>query len=427
MKLMNARGMNDFSPEEKIARNELIDLLRGTFERFGFSPMETPIVERMDILAAKYAGGAEIMKETFSFRDQGKRELGLRYDLTVPLARFIGMNPTIKLPFKRYMIGEVFRDGPVKLGRMRQFMQCDVDTVGTASMLADAECIKIAQSVFAELKFDVTIEVNNRKLLNGILKSCEIPENRWGETILEIDKMKKIGMESVVKELQAKGIRNEATTKLIEILGTKGSNFEKLEKLKRLCDSREAADGIKEMESLLSFIDENNVKFSLGLARGLAYYTGTVFETFINTKEIESSLCAGGRYDKIIGDYIGSNKEFPAVGISFGMEPILAALEKKGKASAKKRITELYIVPIQTLDESQKIVDKLRAAGINTEIDLMDRSISKNLAFANSQSIPFVGIIGGDELQQKKVKIKDMVSGEESLLSIKELIKKLSR
>jgi histidyl-tRNA synthetase len=423
MELMTARGMKDFSPEEKIARNRVIDMLKNVFELYGFSPLETPIVERMDILSMKYAGGAEILKETFSLQDQGGRELGLRYDLTVPLSRYIGMNPNIKLPFKRYQIGPVFRDGPVKLGRLREFWQCDIEVVGSKSMLADAECIKIAQTVFEKLGFDVTIEINNRMLLNGILASCEIPEDRWDLVILEIDKLKKIGMESVVKEIKSKGIDGPAVTKLVEILGTKGSNFEKLEKLKMIADNREAADGIKQVEEVLSYIDEKNIVLNLGLARGLSYYTGTVFEAFINTDEIDSSLCGGGRYDKMISSYLGSG-DYPAVGISFGIEPIRAIVEKNDSFQ-KKSVTQAYIIPIQTINESLKSADEFRKNDVKTDIDLMDRSISKNLAFANSMKLPFVVFIGGDELAKKKVKLRNMNSGDEYLLTVSEAADKI--
>ncbi|MFC1755455.1 ATP phosphoribosyltransferase regulatory subunit, partial [Thermoproteota archaeon] len=220
-----------------------------------------------------------------------------------------------------------------------------------------------------------------------------------------------------------KDIAGPGITKFIEIIGTEGSNFSKLEKLKKLANNREAADGIKEVEEVLSYLDEKNVEFNIALARGLAYYTGTVYEVF--TKDISSAVCAGGRYDKMIGDFLGGDKEYPAVGISFGIEPILTVMEKKNKEEKKKTITELYIIPIQTLKESLKIADEIRKAGINTDIDLMDRSISKNLQFANSFNIPYVVFIGGDELEKKKVKLRDMKSGEESLLSVDELCKKL--
>jgi len=178
MKLMNARGVRDFPPEEKILRNRVMDSLRYAFERYGFVPLETPIIEREEVLASKYAGGDEILKEMFRFTDQGKRKLALRYDLTVPFARYVGMNPTMKMPLKRYAMGRVFRDGPIKLGRYREFWQCDADIVGAKSMLADAECIKIAQLFFKSVGFDVKIEVNNRKLIDGILEAAGVPSDK---------------------------------------------------------------------------------------------------------------------------------------------------------------------------------------------------------------------------------------------------------
>jgi len=191
MNLERAKGTKDYPPEEKIARQEVIDKLRAIFELYGFSPLETPIIERFDVLSAKYAGGAEILKETFKFKDQGDRELGLRYDLTVPLARFIGMNPNLKMPFKRYQMGQVFRDGPIKTGRQREFWQCDVDTVGTKNMIADAEFIKIAQRFFEAIGLNVIIEINNRKLLDGLLEDLKIPEDKKNDVIIAIDKLKK--------------------------------------------------------------------------------------------------------------------------------------------------------------------------------------------------------------------------------------------
>ncbi|MFA6889258.1 MAG: ATP phosphoribosyltransferase regulatory subunit, partial [Candidatus Woesearchaeota archaeon] len=167
VQLLNAKGTQDFPPEEKILRNKIEKVLVDTFELYGFSPLDTPVLERYDLMASKYAGGAEILKETFKLMDQGKRELCLRYDLTVPFCRFIGMNPSLKMPFKRYQIGTVYRDGPVASDRLRIFTQCDVDTVGTKSMAADAECLLLAESVFKQLKIAVTIEVNNRKFLDG--------------------------------------------------------------------------------------------------------------------------------------------------------------------------------------------------------------------------------------------------------------------
>ena len=206
VELQNPKGTKDFPPEEKIKRDILLLTLKRIFERFGFLPLETPIIDRLDVLSAKYAGGAEILKETFTLKDQGQRELGLRYDLTVPMSRFVGMNPTLKLPFKRYELGPVFRDGPIKKGRMRQFWQCDVDTVGTKNMLADAEFIQLTQAFFKEIGLKVRIEVNSRKILDGIMESLNIPEEKKFCVITAIDKLKKVQLRDIEAELAEAGI-----------------------------------------------------------------------------------------------------------------------------------------------------------------------------------------------------------------------------
>lgn len=426
MQLMNAKGTRDFSPEEKIVRQDVIDRLRNIFELFGFVPLETPIIERYDILASKYAGGAEILKETFTFKDQGDRELCLRYDLTVPLSRFVGMNQNIKLPFKRYQIGRVFRDGPIKLGRYREFWQCDVDIVGTKSMMADAECIKIAQQFFESEGFDVIIEINNRKLLDGIMESLKIPEDKRIDVILAIDKIKKVPVEDIEKELATKGIKKEKVDELLKIFKKGGKNMDELERLRKIVKTKSGIEGLDEIEELLSYVDEKNVDFSVSLARGLAYYTGTIFEVFLKDQsKFKSALCAGGRYDNMIGAFIGGDKEFPAVGISFGVEPITDIMKLEGKVEVRKTNTKVFVIPIQTQKESVKIVDELRKVGINADIDIMGRGISKNLNYVNAMGIPFAVFVGEEELKQKKVKMKDMRSGKEELLSVVDVCVKL--
>lgn len=424
---MNARGTRDFPPEEKIVRQKIIATLMTTFELFGFSPLETPLIERFEMLSAKYAGGAEILKETFRFKDQGDRELGLRYDLTVPLARFVGMNPTLKMPFKRYQIGRVFRDGPIKTGRMREFWQCDVDIVGSSSMLADAQCVQIAQNFFKDLGLDVNIEISSRKLLDGIIESCEIPEDKRMAVILEIDKLRKVGINEAQKSIHALGVNNAATERLMEILSTKGSNFEKLEKMKELVNNRKAADGLKELEELFTYIDEKDVVLNLSLSRGLSYYTGPVFEVFLkDEKQFGSSLAGGGRWDNMIGEFLGSIKKYPAVGISFGLEPITAVLSMvKKEEILQQTVTRLYIIPINTANECVAIAQELRKAGVNTDMDLMVRGVSKNLEYANRLAIPYVLFVGGDEIKQKKYKLRDMKTGKEEMLDLKGVVKRI--
>jgi len=430
LELERAKGTRDFPPEEMIVRQQVLDTLRTNFELFGFNPLETPIFERFDVLASKYAGGAEILKETFKMKDQGNRDLGLRYDLTVPTSRFVGMNPSLKMPFKRYQMGPVFRDGPIKLGRYREFWQCDVDTFGSKNMLADAECIMLAQSVFKKLNLDVVIEVSNRKVLDGILTYCEIPEEKRVEVITAIDKLKKINIKDVEKELQEKGIPSELIDRLFRVLKTTATNEEKIAKLKQLFPPGSACEGLKEMQDLLSSLDDqSNVVFELGLARGLAYYTGTVFEGFLrNPKEddVKSSLCGGGRYDKMVGNFLQSNKEVPAVGLSFGIEPITEQMkinkQRSGDGRVQKSVAQVFIIPIQTVPFCLQVAGILRKDGINTEMDLMDRGITKNLNYANVLNIPFVLIAGTEEVQKNRLKLKNMKSGEEQMLTLAEVV-----
>jgi histidyl-tRNA synthetase len=386
---------------------------------YGYNPLETPAFERYDILASKYAGGAEILKETFKFEDQGKRELCLRYDLTVPMCRFVGMNPNIKLPFKRYAIGEVFRDGPVEKARYRQFTQCDVDIVGITGMTADAEIITLTSRAFKKLGFDVLIKVNNRKLLNDLLLNAGVKKGKLETVLLSIDKLEKFGLETVKKELKQKKIDNKAVNNIIKIINIKGTNNDKINKIKKLLKDSEGVDEVIELISLLKILNVN-AEFDISLARGLTYYTGTVTEVYLKNSKVKTSVCAGGRYDKIIGSFLGRG-DYPAVGISFGLDRIYDAYVEKSE-TGQKTVTRVYIIPINTLKESLKIVEELRNENVNVDIDLTGKGPSKNLQYANSLGIPYVLFVGKEELKQGKVKLKDMNSGKEKLMSAEDLV-----
>ncbi len=416
MKLQIPKGTRDFGPEEKILRQQVVEAIKSVFELYGYSPLETPIIERMDVLSSKFAGGEEILKETFRFTDQGGRELGLRYDLTVPLCRFVGMNPNLKMPFKRYAVGRVYRDGPIKLGRYREFWQCDADIVGCKDVVADAEIIKIADDVFKKLGFDVIIEVNSRKVLEAILDYAGIKKNREA-VMVAIDKLKKVGLDEVKKEM-LQSITKEQTDKIIKAIKMK------IDELDKILPDKEGIDEIKKIFGYLKAMNVKSAVFEPSLARGLAYYTGPVYEVFLKKSEIKSAAAGGGRYDQMIGEFLGSKQEYPATGISFGLEVITEAL-KLSKKELDKSVTTVFVIPIGTLKESLKIAQQLRDAGISTDIDLLGRGPSKNLNYANSMSIPYVIFIGEDELKQKKVKLKDMKKGGESLINIEEAIKKI--
>lgn len=416
-KLEGAKGVRDFPPEKKIPRDLVVQTLKNTFELYGFSPLETPAIERFDVLASKYAGGAEILKETFKFKDQGDRELCLRYDLTVPLCRFVGMNPNLKMPFKRYQIGSVFRDGPIKLGRYREFWQCDVDIIGSKKMMSDAQILILADFALKKLGLDFVIKVNNRKLLNGIMEYSRVPDDKIEEVIMSIDKLEKIGEADVRKELASKGLKD--CDKLFKILSLKT-----IDEMKKILDNKSSVEGIGEIEEIFNYLKKLSIKsvvFSPKLARGLSYYTGTVFEGFLNDSKIKSSICGGGRYDNMIGQFLGGKQEFPAVGISFGLDVITDSLSVENK----KTVTEIFVIPIGTEIESMKITEELRRGGINSDIDLNNRGPSKNINYADSLKIPFVVFVGEDELRGEKLKFRDMKTGKEEMLTVKEIIKKV--
>ena len=424
MELQNAKGTRDFSPEEKIIRDEIVETIKSVFEMYGFNPIETPILERYDTLAAKFAAGegSDALKETFKLKDQGNRDLGLRFDFTVPFCRFAGMNPNMKMPFKRYQLGDVFRDGPLKKGRYRQFMQMDTDLVGTKSVLADAEMLSLAATVFDKLGFAVRIELNNRKILNSIMELASIPEEKRFDVIISIDKLAKIGADGVKKELEGKGYKKEQIEKLIGCFKKEKDNRETLANIKKILDN----DGVKEIEDMLDYLEQFDVvvDFNPSLARGLAYYTGPIYEAYLKDSPITSSVAGGGRYDEMIPAYLNTKKEFPATGISFGVDVIIDAVKERRKFT-KRSLVQCYVIPIKTIKESIKIVQQLRKAGIKADFDLSGKGISKNLDFANAYKIPFVMFVGEEELKQKKVKLKNMESGEEALVSVEDAVKKI--
>ena len=425
MKPQTAKGVQDTPPEEKIIKNKVVSTLREVFETYGFAPLETPIIERYETLAAKFAAGeaSDALKEIFKLQDQGKRNLGLRFDLTVPLARYIAMNPTLKMPFKRYEIGSVFRDGPIKSGRVRQFWQCDIDTIGTSSMLADAEIISILETAFNKLNLDVVIKVNNRKLLNGILEQAGIKNKE--EAIIAIDKLDKIGVKGVSAELKERGYKPKQIKQIFELIQENIS----LKQLKSKVVTEEAKEGIKELEEVFAYLKQMGIKkakFDVSLARGLAYYTGTVVEVFIKKGKITSSLAAGGRWDNMIGNFIGGNREIPAVGIAFGLVPIIESIKEKQELK-EKTPAQVYVIPIKTVKESLNIISQLRENNIKTDFDLNGRGMSKNLQYANALGIPYAVIIGEQELKKNKVMLRDMQSGDQQLLSVKEVITRCKR
>ncbi len=424
------RGTRDFLFEEKILREEIAGVLKNVFELYGFNPMETPAFERWEVLASKFAGGEEILKETYRFQDQGGRELGLRYDFTVPLCRLVASNPALPLPFKRYVVGSVWRDGPVKLGRYREFVQCDVDTIGAKSGLADAEIIALACDVFQELGIEFVLKVNNRKLLQGLLEALGVESEKLEGVILSIDKLDKIGSKGVEKELIEKGLAIPVARKLLDTFETLEGSFEEVfascENL--LADSEEGKRGLTALEEVFDFLEgiekTDNVVVDVSLARGLAYYTGTVFEAYAKGSGITSSIAAGGRFDDLIGKFTG-RENVPAVGISFGLDVLAEVVKLSGKRAQRKNAANVFVIPIKTISQCISVTEKLRREGVNVSIDLMGRSISKNLEYASKQGINYVLIIGPKEAEQGKATLRNLETGEEQLLDVEKVVEKL--
>ncbi|HIH11611.1 TPA: histidine--tRNA ligase [Candidatus Woesearchaeota archaeon] len=430
MELQTAKGVRDTPPEEKIVKDKVIQTLTRVFELYGFAPLETPILERYETLAAKSGAGEEsdALKETFKLTDQGERKLGLRFELTTSLARYVAMNPTIKMPFKRYEVGQVFRDGPIKLGRYRQFWQCDVDTIGTGSMLADTEFIVLALRVFEELGLNVVVKVNNRKILNGLLEQAGILgiENQK-KALIAVDKLDKIGRDGVEQELLTGGFTLQQSTPILDFV----SSTIDPDALQNSMTSTEGKEGLAELKELFEYLTalklmglKSKVLFDRTLVRGQAYYTGTVMEVYLSDGSFPSSLAGGGRYDTMIGGFMGGGREIPAVGLSFGLEPIMDILRRKEKLVAKTP-ARVFVLPINTVAASLQFVQELRDSDIPADISLGKKGVSKNLEYANALGIPLVVIIGDDELKKGEILLRDMTSGLEERLPRGTAIKKI--
>jgi len=418
MKLENVKGTQDIMPEEKIALNSIIDSLRESFELYGYNPLETPAIEYLEVLASKFAGGEEILKEIYKLTDQGKRELALRYDLTVPFARVVAMNPHVKKPFKRYQIDKVWRDGPIKLGRYREFWQCDCDVVGVKSIAAEAELLAMAKGFFEKLGLEISVRVNNRKLLAEMMAFAGVSEEMSNSAILSIDKLLKIKADGVEKELIEKGLSEEVADSVIEIIS---NNFEGIAKL------LPGSKGVSELRELMGYCSENGVEIDVEptLARGLAYYTGTIYEIFVKDGSFGGAIAAGGRYDTMITEFVSDGKDYPCVGISFGLSALKDALKKKELLDCRKSVVDVLVVSMSEDVAARKVTRELRFAGVNTELDLMGRNISKNLDFANKMGIRYVAIIGEDEAKEDKVTLKDMQEGNQEMILVADVVNKV--
>lgn len=425
MIVQNVKGTYDFFGKEQSLRKKVQSTLQEVFELYDFDGMDSTILSELDLLTSKYAGGDEILKEMYQITDQGMRNLGLRYDLTIPFAKVIALNPDIEFPYKRYEIGKVFRDGPVKRGRLREFLQCDVDVVGIEGPEAEAELMQLAVEVFKRLEIPISFMWNNRRFLSEVLESIGVPSDEKQSVMLTLDKIKKIGNVGVINELVSKGLDVQVTNAIKDLIEMDNPTFEMV--LNKY--GMQEYPGALEVQYLHNIIQslglEQICKFDPFLSRGLSFYTGTVYEIFDATGSFTSSLGGGGRYDAIIGQLIGRDDiQYPTVGISFGMESIMEMLKNRPVQLPSALVV---VIPIgETVPEVLKTAAKLRTNGFRTSIDISGRKLRKSLATASSKKIRYVILIGENEEKLGKLRLKDMDEQKELVLSIQEVIDLIS-
>lgn len=415
----NLKGTYDYLPNKQVIREHIKHVLQSIFIKYGFAPIETPILCMYDLLASKYSEGADILNETYKLSDQGQRKLGLRYDLTITFSKLISSSPEIVLPFKRYEIGKVFRDGPIKVGRNREFTQCDIDVVGIKSLLAEAEYFTMIVEAFNKLDLEVEIDFNNRKLLTGLIKYVigDISDELTKELIMIIDKFAKMSNEDLLEEFEYRGVSAEKYNQLRTLLS---KDYKELSEILSECENELIIEGLKEVSELYSYIEGTEaikyVKFTPYLARGIDIYTGTVWEIFLKDRKIldkdfNLSIGGGGRYDKIISEFIDNGNEYPAVGMSFGLDVIYEVLKIKNESS-KQSLIDLFVIPMDTEAETFKFVTKLRESGVKVDFEKNKQKLKKSLNYANNESIPYVIVIGENEISSNQINIKNMATGE---------------
>jgi histidyl-tRNA synthetase len=413
------RGTRDFLPEEMIHRDRIIGVMKSTFEKYGFEPLETPALEYWDVLTGKY--GEEGEKLIYRLDYKGGYEVALRYDLTVPLSRVIALYPHIPKPFKRYQIQPVWRaDKPqLRQGRFREFYQCDVDTVGSSSMLVDAEIIALTHEVLTNLGFEsFRIRINNRKLLAGIVEHACGDQSRSADVCRCIDKLERVGIDGVKEDLAQCEIPEASIQKLLRVLEISGDAHTLIKEMEKELKGTVGTAGLAEMEELLAFlrslkIPAEKYTFDLHLARGLDYYTGPIYETVLPDQPHIGSLAGGGRYDELIGLFSGV--DVPATGTTIGLDRIFTAMQQLNMLAGAKTKTHVLVTAFNegSIDQTLNIASKLRQGGINTEIYFDRANLKKQFTYAHKKGIPFVLILGPDELERGEISIKDMGSGEQ--------------
>ena len=414
------RGMRDILPEQMIRRQYVIDVIRGVFEEFGFEPLQTPALELSEVLTGKYGPDAEKLIYQAGHVG-GKEDISLRYDLSVPLCRLIAMYPQLPKPFKRYQVDPVWRAERPQKGRYRQFFQCDADTVGSESMLADAENVTLVYQVLTRLGFkQFEININDRKLITGIGQFAGVPTEQLGGLYRSIDKLDKIGLAGVRSELAENQIPEPVIEKLLALLEVEGDAATVLNSLsEQLGDSEAAREGISELEALIGYLTTLNVpdefyKVNVSMVRGLEYYTGPIYETVVEEPKI-GSITGGGRYDELIGSF--SKQGYPATGTSFGIERIIDVMEEFDMfpTAVGKTVTQVLVTVFDAdlAQESLKVATLLRESGIRTEVYARPARMSAQIKYADTKGIPYAVILGSDEVEAGTVAVRDLANREQ--------------
>lgn len=422
----NLKGTYDYLPEKQSIREHIKATLQGVFQKYGFAPIETPIICTYDLLASKYSEGADILKEMYTLSDQGKRQLGLRYDLTITFSKLISSNRDITMPFKRYEIGRVYRDGPIKLGRNREFTQCDVDMVGVSSLMAEADYMLLTDEAYRALGLDVEIAFNSRKLLSGLITCVfgPLPEDKVRSVIMLVDKFAKLSHKELCEEFAKLDISAEKVDELSSLLN---SSYEVLkEKLQAYPENEQVAAGLADVQELCGYLEgtsaERVMKFAPYLARGIDIYTGMVWEIFmkdhkVGDQDFSVSIGGGGRYDNIITSFIDDGKAYPAVGMSFGLDVIYEALQLQNAGKTNATI-DLFIIPMDTQKQAIALASSLRAQGLRVDTEKVQQKFKKSMNYANKIHVPYLIVLGENEVTSGEIKVKNMETGESTAFSL---------
>lgn len=425
-------GFMELLPNEQVLFNQMVDKIRGSYEKFGFLPIDTPVIEASEVLLAK--AGGETEKQLYTFT-KGDSNLTLRFDLTVPLAKYVAeYYNQITFPFRRYQIGKVYRGERAQRGRFREFYQCDIDIIGDGELniINDAEIPAIMYETFKSLGLEnFSIHINNRKILNGLFEAANVKEKSV-DIMRTIDKIEKIGKDTVIAIFKDDyNMEQESINTIVSFIEITGTTDEKIEKLEKLEINNELyIKGIEELKEVIKYIRLFNVpdeafEIDLSIARGLDYYTGTVYETFLNDYKSIGSICSGGRYNDLAGYY--TDRELPGVGMSIGLTRLFFVLNDIGLIKTdKKSISDVLVISmVEDLTKSIEVANALRNAGINTEVYFDDKKIKAKFKYADRLNMPYVIVIGEDEIKSGILTIKNMQEGTQEQMSIEDIIKKL--